>query len=262
MSIGDTHFLEKSWAGAAPLAAIWLLLDHARRRVIPNLATDRDPYERAIVVALFPRSVTLVEAIVRLGHDGFGREALTLDRALFELMLDSFWSAANPELAERRFVAHARFTQHLQRERSRLHPAIFGAPEPMDSVGAQELKALGQTFGKFRHRSRMGLSVSERVVAIQGCFEEQSGDRSQLLLTADVLNALSNSELHPSAWSLQRALRRVRDRDGAERLQFRADRRTGADRFRAFGGVVDVRAAAERRSRRRRHREGGAARCS
>ena len=40
-------------------------------------------------------------------------------------------------------------------------------------------------------------------------------------MALDVLNAVSNAELHPSSWSLSRALRRVPTPDGGERLQVR-----------------------------------------
>jgi hypothetical protein len=41
------------------------------------------------------------------------------------------------------------------------------------------------------------------------------------MLASEILNTVSNAELHPSAWSLGRALRRVKVGEG-ERLEFRA----------------------------------------
>jgi hypothetical protein len=83
----------------AAVTALDLLLGHATEQVVPNMATKGDPYERAILVALFARSVPLTEAISQLGKDGFGREALMLNRPLFELMLDAYWTHANLKLA-------------------------------------------------------------------------------------------------------------------------------------------------------------------
>jgi hypothetical protein len=46
-------------------------------------------------------------------------------------------------------------------------------------------------------------------------------DRRQLRTALEVLNGFSNAELHPTAWSLGRALRRVLTADGGEKLQVR-----------------------------------------
>jgi hypothetical protein len=206
---------------SAALAAVDLLVVHAKEHVVPNLSTEGNPYERAILVALFARSLPLTQAIVRLGHEGFGREALMLNRPLFELMIDAHWADANRDLASERFIQHARFTQHLQRETAVRYPTIFGTPSPLETLSDDELKSLRRTFGKFGHKSWTGLSTLERVASIQERFDD-AGDRRQLMLASEILNAASNAELHPSPWSLGRALRRVTNVDGGERLQFRA----------------------------------------
>lgn len=206
----------------AALAAVDLLLRHAREGVIPNLATEGDPYERAILLALFARSVPLSESIVRLGEDGYGREALMLNRPLFELMLDAYWTHANSELASERFVQHARFVQHLQRETAVRYPEFYGPLSPAEKLGDEELKRLKKIFGDFGHRSWTGLGTRARVVCIQSQFDEHDGDRGNLWFAFEVLNVASNAELHPSAWSLGRALRRLPNSDGGgEKLQFR-----------------------------------------
>jgi hypothetical protein len=213
---------ERQSEATAALAAVGLLLRHARERILPNLVTDDDPYERAILVALFARSVPLTESLVRLGEDGYGREALMLNRPLFELMLDAYWTHANPKLAGERFVQHARFTQHLQRETAARYPEVFGELPPLENLSDEELKQLKQIFGDFGHKSWTGLNTRARVASIEVQFSEADDDRQQLWLALDVLNAASNAELHPSAWSLGRALRRVPTPDGGEALQFRA----------------------------------------
>jgi hypothetical protein len=207
---------------SAALAAVDLLVVHAKEQVAPNLSTEGDPYERAVLVALFARSLPLTQAIVLLGHDGFGREALMLNRPLFELMLDAYWTDANHDLASERFIQHARFTQHLQRATAVRYPTIFGTTLPLETPSESELKVLRKTFGKFGHKSWTGLSTRERVASIKERFDD-ADDRRQLMLAADVLNAASNAELHPSSWSLGRALRRITTSDGEERLQFRVE---------------------------------------
>jgi hypothetical protein len=205
----------------AAVSAVNLLLDHARTNVIPNLAADGDPYDRAILVALFARSVPLTEAIVRLGQAGYGREALMLNRALLELMLDAYWTHANPAVARDRFVKHARFKQHLQRETARLYPRVFGDVPGREELGEDELRGLKTLFGKYGQRSWTGLSTHQRAKRVESQFDEERGERKQLWLALDVLNVASNAELHPSAWSLGRALRRVPLPAGGQKLQFR-----------------------------------------
>jgi len=97
----------------AATAAVRALLVHAREHVVPRLASD-DPNRHAIPVALFARSVSLVEASLLLAGAGHGREIVILNRPLSEYMVDAFWVAKDPELAERRFVEQARHSQNLQ----------------------------------------------------------------------------------------------------------------------------------------------------
>jgi Family of unknown function (DUF5677) len=203
----------------AALAAVDLLLRHAQERIRPNLTTQGDPYERSILLVLFARSVPLTEAIVRLGEGGFGREALILNRPLFELLLDAHWTDANPELSEQRFLEHARFTMHLQRETASYYPELFGEMASKDRLDDDELKRHLKTFGSFGGKGWTGLSTHGRVKAIEDRFDDD--DRRQLRIMSEVLNGLSNAELHPSASSLARALRRVPTADGGEKLQVR-----------------------------------------
>ncbi len=204
---------------AAALAAVDLLLRHAQDRIQPNLATEGDPYERSIVASLFARSVPLTEAIVLLGEGGFGREALMLNRPLFELLLDAHWTHANQKLSEQRFLEHARFTMHLRRETASRYPELFGEMASTEKLDDDELKRHSKTFGSFGGKSWTGLSTHRRVAAIENQFDE--GDRRQLWIALEVLNAFSNAELHPTAWSLGRALRRMPTADGGEKLQVR-----------------------------------------
>jgi hypothetical protein len=203
----------------AALAAVDLLLRHAQERISANLVTEDDPYERSILVALFARSMPLTEAIVLLGEGGFGREALMLCRPLFELLLDALWTHANPELSRRLFLEHARFTLHLQRETASRYSELFGEMASEDRLDDDELKRHRKTFGRFGEKGWTGLSTHQLVAAIEDQLDED--DRRQLRIALEVLNGFSNAELHPTSWSLGRALRRVPTVDGGEKLQVR-----------------------------------------
>jgi hypothetical protein len=204
------------------VAATRRLIEYARNGVLPNLATDRDAMQRAILVALFARALVLTESIVHVAESGFGREALMLNRPLFELMIDAHWTKLNPELAQQRFVQHARFTQHLQRETARRYPAELGQPPDVPGLPEEELKDLRALFGTYATNSWTGLALHKRVAAVASEFEDPDDER-QLRFGREVLNALANAELHPSAWSLSRALRRLPAGKGIDRVQVRSE---------------------------------------
>jgi hypothetical protein len=88
-----------------------------------------------------------------------------------------------------------------------------------DRLDDDELKRHRKTFGRFGEKGWTGLSTHQRVAAIEDQLDKD--DRRQLRIALEVLNGFSNAELHPTAWSLGRALRRVPTADGGERLQVR-----------------------------------------
>lgn len=193
------------------------LVHHAREQVVPRLTND-DPYRFAIPVALFARSVSLVESSLLLAEAGQGREIIMLNRPLFEFMVDAHWAAQDPERAERRFVEQARHTQHLQRQYAQNHPELFPDAANGEMLDNEEVRELGKTFGRFGHRSWTGLNLPDRVAAIAPMF----GDAAEhLQLSYDINNKLANAEMHSTSWSLARALRRVQMPDGSERLEVR-----------------------------------------
>jgi hypothetical protein len=198
------------------LHAVELMIEHARKQVLPALHGD-DALRRAIPSALFSRALTLVEAIVVLGRAGYGREVLMLNRALFELLVDARWAHANGDLAQERLVQHARFTQHRQREMAARYQDIFGSLDDREPLSDEELETLRGLFGTYAHKGWTGLTMHQRVTAIGEQFGEGQG---QLQAYFEILHGASNAELHPSSWSLGRALRRVPGSD-EEMLQVR-----------------------------------------
>jgi hypothetical protein len=199
----------------AAVGVIRDLVTYAREQIVPRLTND-DPYRFAIPVALFARSVSLVESSLLLAEAGRGREIIILNRPLFELMVDAHWAAQDPERAEQCFVEQARHTQHLQRQYAQNHPELFPEAANADLLDAGEVRELGKKFGPFGHRSWTGRSLPDRVKAVAPMF----GDAAEhLQLSYDISVKLANAEIHSTSWSLARALRRVRMSDGSEHLQ-------------------------------------------
>ncbi len=200
--------------------AIHILLNHYHDEVVPSFSRHEEPEKQVVQFALLVRSPPLGEAALTLAEAGFGREAMMLNRPLFELMLDAYWAGSEPELADKRFLAHARYKQHLQRNVARLYPELEIAPGG-ESLDPEEVKASSALFGRYASSSWTGLNLKERVEAFEKHLGSDDSGRRQLWFVFDVLHDLNNGELHPSSWSLSRALRRVPTADGAYRLQFR-----------------------------------------
>lgn len=200
--------------------AIHLLLNHYQDVLVPAFAQLEDPEEYLVRAALLVRSPPLVEATLQLAETGFGRETMMLNRALFELMVDAYWAQAEPALADERFLAHARYTQHLQRGVARRYPEVFEAPKE-ESLPSEELEDSTSRFGRYAEKSWTGMNLYQRVEFFETYLADQGeAGRRQLWFVFDVLHDLNNGELHPSSWSLGRALQRLPRNEGGG-LQFR-----------------------------------------
>jgi len=199
--------------------AIHVLLNHYHGEVVPAFGHPDQPAEKQVVqVALLVRSAPLVEAALTLAEAGFGRETMMLNRPLFELMLDAAWAGKNATLADERFVAHARYTQHLQREVADRYPEL-GITPGKDRLKRDEIKASSKLFGAHASRSWTGTRTMERIKAFKDRLDP--GQEREFRFVVDVLHNWNNGELHPSSWSLARALRRVPAPKGGHVVQFR-----------------------------------------
>ncbi len=198
--------------------AIHALLNHYHDEVVPTFGQPDQPEKPVVQVALLVRAPPLVEAALTLAEAGFGRETMMLNRPLFELMLDASWAGKNPTLADERFVAHARYTQHLQREVANRYPEL-GITPGEGRLEPDEIKASSKLFGAYASRSWTGVRTMERIAAFKDRLEPDQEREFQFVF--DVLHNWNNGELHPSSWSLARALRRVPAPDGTHKVQFR-----------------------------------------
>ncbi len=208
-------------ATSAEIGALRKLLDFGRSEVSARIRANGEPDFRLLVVGFFSRATTTLQALALLIENDFGQQAVMLNRAAFELMVDVYWIEANRELAASRFVQHARFDQHLKRETVDRYPDLLedlGASEERLDEG--ELADLGKLYGRHGSRSWTGLTLYERVEAIAESFHDPR-DREQLRSFRDVVHRLDNQELHPSPWSIARVLRRKRAEDGSAVLQYR-----------------------------------------
>lgn len=178
-----------------------------------------DPEAHILQLTLLTRAATLAEAILHLAEASFGREAMMMNRALFELNLDARWAAKSPREAEARFVEYARFSQQLEKDLVAKWPELKIAANP-GSLSADEIESAKKRFGTWAHRGWTGLSVKQRVDQVAAGLGEKDGKK--LRFFHEILHRWSNAELHPSSWSLARTLRRVPTPSGGEKWQFRA----------------------------------------
>lgn len=198
--------------------AIHALLNHYHDEVVPAFGRLDAPEKQVVQVALLVRSPPLVEAVLHLAEAGFGRETMMLNRPLFELLLDADWAGSNPKLADERLLAHARYIQHLRRETAARHPDL-GIPSGEGELSKDEIRDSSKRFGRFGTGSWTGLNMKRRVEAFEGNLDD--GEKSQLRFIFDVMHDLNNNEIHPSSWSLGRALRRIPTGDGDFKIQYR-----------------------------------------
>lgn len=208
--------------GPVELSGLRETLDFARTEVVPEIKTEEHAMRLALYPAVFAHATSTFEAVIVLCERGLAPQAMMLNRALFEQMVDLHWVRANPELAEQRFVEHARLNQHRRREAARHHPGIVPEPAaPQEELPPDEVNALKKLFAA-GGESWTGVRLDRRVEAIEGQWGDES-ERRVLRFMHDVVNRLNNDELHPSSWSLARRLRKRRDENGDDRLQFRTE---------------------------------------
>ena len=207
-------------ATPAEIAALRDLLEFGRTDIAAHLRADGEPDSRALIAALFSRATTTLQALALLVENHFGQQAMMLNRATFELMVDSYWIEYNRELAAERFVQHARLHQHLKREAAARYPDLLDLQIPEGRLGEAELAELGRLYGVHGVHSWTGLNVHQRVEAIAEGFDDNF-DREQLRSFRDMVYPLDNQELHPTPWSIGRALRHRSAEDGRKVLQYR-----------------------------------------
>jgi len=195
------------------------VLKFGKSEVATFIRADGEPDFRALIIALYARASTTLQALVLLVENGYGQQAMILNRAVFELLVDAYWIDANRDLAAERFVQHARFQQHLQREGLAPYADRLDLQIPEERLGKTELTELRKLYRRSAG-SWTGRSVKERVENIIESFDEEF-DREQLRTLHDIVYRLDNQELHPSPWSLKRVLRRVPFESAGEMLQFR-----------------------------------------
>lgn len=203
----------------AQLREVRALLTFGVTEVVPRVRATGDALQEALLPALFARATAALQAILALGEQGFGQQAMMLNRPLFELMVDAHWVHANRELANDRFLQHAHFEHHLSRRAARRHPQAFAeAPPPEDDegLGEEELRELRNLYGQYGTKSWTSLNLRQRLEVVESQWSEEG--RRELWFFHDVINRANNGELHPASWSLGRVLRLVPQEGGGSRL--------------------------------------------
>lgn len=113
----------------------------------PRQRGMRSEGDRIMALAI-ARGTTTFKAAIRLMQNGFGREALMLNRSLFEGIAVAHWVAANPGEAAKRFALANEYEIYLMREKvGKTHPdydAPPGAGEPSEEELAKARKLFGQ----------------------------------------------------------------------------------------------------------------------
>jgi hypothetical protein len=92
-----------------------------------------------------------------LGQRLYSEQALMLNRALFEDMVDIHWVSLNPDLATERLIQHDKYSRLLRADVQRKWPDFFeGRKPPPIKVTNEERKELKSLFGGSGSKSWTG----------------------------------------------------------------------------------------------------------
>jgi uncharacterized protein YchJ len=192
---------ERSW-----LETCERLLDFVPKSV--RTADSEKAEELFIVMTLFYSATTTYQGAIELCRQGFSDQALMLNRALFEVMVDAHWAHANPDEANARYTDHAVFSNSKNHELMSRYSDLIreDLPQPVGSAfvsSDEERKRLERLYGRHGNKSWTGLSLHERVELIAPAWESE-GERRFLRFFRDLAGRLSNETLHPSAAAIFR----------------------------------------------------------
>lgn len=160
-----------------------------------------------IVLAELARTVKTARAALMLCRQGFGEQAATLSRSLFEGMAVAHWVHAHPDEAASRFEKHSRhtavvFTDALERQNWLQDDEERLAPADQD-----ERDELVKMFGLYGERLWTGhRNLPDLVDAIDSQWTDETS-RAELHAYLDVANRFHNKLLHATSTALHAAAR-------------------------------------------------------
>jgi hypothetical protein len=181
------------------LAAI-RALDATSNRLLdlwPQQSGMRGEGDRILALAI-ARGTTTFKAAIWLIEGGYGREALMLNRSLFEGMAVAHWVAANPEAAATRFALANEHEIHLMREKvEALHPE-YEAPAGAGELSEEELAEARKLFGRDNQRLWTGhRTIWDLIDDVEDQWEEPG--RSTLRLYLQHEHGRNTKEMHATA---------------------------------------------------------------
>jgi hypothetical protein len=179
--------------------------------------TDHRPAEAdLIMLSIFCRSTRTYEAVVRwLGQQLYSEQALMLNRALFEDMVDIHWVSLNPDLAFERLIQHDKYSRLLRADVQRKWPDFFeGRKPPPIRVTNEERKELKSLFGGSGSKGWTGEpNIEDRLEGILKCWPDEDA-RRVVRFWHEWVDKINNETLHPSAFFIGRLVEPQVDEDG------------------------------------------------
>lgn len=159
---------------ARELAACDELTDAYLRRSEPRWTgrSAESPPDRIFLLEA-GRQTKTYRASIELARMGFGEQANTLNRALFESMLVVRWINVNGQEAAERFDRAYRFEAHLNAERIRNSGWVEEDEIPESPLSATEVTELSEEFGKYGERMWTGhTDIRNLLEDVEGQFDE------------------------------------------------------------------------------------------
>jgi hypothetical protein len=167
--------------------------------------TDRIDH---IIFSLLVRAWRLYRSSLALAADGFGPEAESMCRAMYEANLTALWAHSEPDEVVERFDLHLRYVFHLQ------HAGDADGDERVE-MAETELEQARKWFGKYGERPWSGRSVRELDGALRRLLDE-AGATGAFDGYIDGVHRWLNWSMHGSPMNAFR----VTENDDAQRVFF------------------------------------------
>jgi hypothetical protein len=163
-------------------------------------AGNRNAADRILTLSI-ARGTTTFKACQRLVLGGFGREAMMLNRSMFEGMAVAHWVAANPELAAPRFDEANEFEIFLLRKRIANEAPDLPQPKGPGELTDEEADAAAKKFGRNNERLWTGhRNIWELVDDIEDQWEESGKTALRVYLRDE--HQRNTKQMHASASAL------------------------------------------------------------
>ncbi len=182
------------------------LYDFAKSRR-PDAPAEGDDYGR-LMFRTYVRASKSYQGAYKLAFGGYGSQAYSLGRSVYEDMLVGHWISLHPESAPGQFARHERLMRARFRGYYLRHGLTFDE-ERYPQIPRGELKQLRQEWRGKHHWTKK--TMDELYAEVRHLFPERANHRRLLDQVDAILHTGSNLVVHHSYLSLDAAVPELPD---------------------------------------------------